>query len=317
VVHDFRSLGMTSERMSEYAILLHAWGQADPQGALDYALKNTGTNFARKTVLASWAGDDPEAALTWANAHAPEGKPNALLIGVIEGIAPRDLTRATEILGTLPRSEERGEALRAMLPLVLSDGLDPALAWSETIPDSVLRQGAVTFIAQSIADEDPQQAADIVLSLPEREFQERGLYGISASWADADPDGAMAWAENLDPELRDEAAAGIVADLARNDSLRAAEWIESLAGSTDIQPAVRTLVDAVSRKDPALALAWTTELETLREQERSYHSVLGDWMRRDAATARSWLESNRDQVPESVRRRFSPDRSDRPPPPGG
>ena len=63
VVADFRALGMTRERMSEYNMLLHAWGKVNPIGAISYAQANSKSDYAVKEVLASWATNNPNAAL--------------------------------------------------------------------------------------------------------------------------------------------------------------------------------------------------------------------------------------------------------------
>lgn len=308
VVAEFRSLGLTEERMSEYGILLHAWGQADPEGALDYAIENTGTPFARQTILASWAAYDPDAALAFANGNAEEGKPNGLLVGVIRGMAPEDLPRATHIMGTLPRSVERGEALRSILPLVLREGVDGALAWTGTIGESILRQGATTYIAESVAESDPRRAAEIVLALPDREFQTRNIDDISRRWAEESLDEAVAWAESLEPDVLSRAAEGIVAEMASDDPARASEWMESLAGTTNLDPAIGTFVRQAARSDPELALAWNGQVGSDRFREHNYHSVLGAWMRNDPEAARSWIAARSAELPESLRRRFGSDR---------
>ena len=116
VVADFRALGITEQRMSEYGMLLHAWAKADPEGALDYAIKNTGTPFARQAIMASWSSDDPEAAIAFARDNYEGEGANPLLVGIIRGIAPSDLSRASDLLQELPYSRERGDALQSILP---------------------------------------------------------------------------------------------------------------------------------------------------------------------------------------------------------
>ena len=80
VVASFRSLGMTESRMTEYAMLLSAWGKKDPLQALAYAQANTGNRFARTTILSTWASYDPAGAIQWAeqNHEAKEGEGNLL-----------------------------------------------------------------------------------------------------------------------------------------------------------------------------------------------------------------------------------------------
>ena len=91
VVASFRDLGLTRERMGEYAIMLTAWAKTDPVGALDYAKENTGTAFARQTILATWAQTQPDAAISWAEENFERGNrdntANPWLVGIIKGLA--------------------------------------------------------------------------------------------------------------------------------------------------------------------------------------------------------------------------------------
>jgi len=305
VVKDFRTTGMQGdERRTEYAILLHAWGQTDPQGALDYTINNTGTNFARQTVLASWASYDPDAATAFAEAnHSGEGA-NALMVGVIRGLASDDMNRATSLLQTLPRSRERGDALNSMIPLVLADGVDNAITWSNGITDEILRSGALTYIARDLSNRDPAQAAALVLSAPDEESRVRAIDDIAGSWAEQDLDAAIAFTEGLDPKLQSEAAEGVVGKLASKDPQKASRWMESLAANgTNLDPAIRSFVWNSFSKEPELAANWVGQMTSTRDSERTYHHVLGRWMGNDPEAARTWISTA--ELPESIQRRFA------------
>ena len=140
VVASFRGQGLTDTRMSEYSMLLTAWAKKDPLQALAYAEAHTGNRFARNTILTTWATTDPDAAIRWAQEHhnAEEGEGNPWMIGVIQGIAASDPVRASQLLAERPFSEERGEAMAALLPHLLAQGTDVAQKWAESISDEPL-----------------------------------------------------------------------------------------------------------------------------------------------------------------------------------
>lgn len=305
VVADFRALDITNSRFTEYGILLHAWGQADPQGALAYTLENTGTNFARQTVLASWASYDPNAAIAAAHANFEGDGANPLVVGVIRGLAREDLNRATGLMQDLPRSRERGEALESLLPILLADGVESALTWSDGITDESLRGATVANIARHISEEDPQRAAELALSLPDTDSQLRALDDITASWAEQDLDAAIAFTEGLDATLQGEAVEGVIRELASNDPVQASEWMESLAADgVNLDGAIGRFVWTTNSKEPELAASWIGQMSSEKESERYYHRFLGHWQSRDADAANAWMESN--ELPESVKRRFTP-----------
>lgn len=305
VVKSFRTTGMQGdERRTEYAILLHAWGQADPQGALAYTLENTGTNFARQTVLSSWASYDPEAAIAFAEANHEGDQANPLLVGVIKGLASENLNRATDLLQSLPRSRERGDALSSIIPYLLAEGVDTALTWSNGIADDALRSGAISTIAQNVAEEDPARAAELLLSAPDEETRVRAIDDIAQEWAGKDLDAAIAFTEGLDPALRAEAAEGVVGQIAEDDPVRASQWMESLAATdTNLDPAIRSFVWRAMGQEPELAANWIGQMSSPRDSERTYHHVLGRWMGSDPEAAKAWMSNA--ELPESIQRRFA------------
>jgi hypothetical protein len=108
-VAHFRSLGLTEDRMGEYALLLTAWAELDPTAALIYARENTQNGFATETILSAWATKDSEAAVRWAQANHQGDGANPYMPGIIRGIAASDPARATAAL-------QVGEAPLAALP---------------------------------------------------------------------------------------------------------------------------------------------------------------------------------------------------------
>jgi hypothetical protein len=305
VVKDFRTTGLQGDtRRTEYAILLHAWGQTDPQGALAYTIENTGTNFARQTVLSSWASYDPDGALAFAEANHTGDEANPLLVGVIQGLARDDMNRATSLLQTLPRSRERGDALNSLVPLLLADGVDSAVTWSNAISDETLRSGALTYIARDLSSSDPSKAAELVLNVSDQEAKIRAIDDIAESWAEQDLDAAIAFTEGLEPELQAEAAEGVVGELASKDPQEASRWMETLAANgTNLDPAIRSFVWNSFSKEPELAADWVGQMSSQRDSERTYHHILGRWMGNDPEAARAWMSNT--ELPESIQRRFA------------
>ena len=305
VVKDFRSTGMQGdERRTEYAILLHAWGRSDPESALAYTIENTGTQFARQTVLSSWSSYDPDAAIAFAEANHEGERANPLMVGVIKGIVGDDLNRATTLLQTLPRSGERGDALSAMIPHLLAEGVDNAIIWSNGITDEALRSGALSFIARDIAEDNPAQAAEILMTATDENSRLRAVDNIAEAWARQDLDAAIAFAEDLDPKLRAEAAEGVVGQMVGKDPIRASQWMESLAASgTNIDSSIRTFAWRAISDEPELVANWIGQMEDTRHSERTYHQILGRWVSNDPEAARAWIANT--ELPESVQRRFT------------
>lgn len=318
VVADFRALGITEQRMSEYGMLLHAWGKTDPEGALDYAMTKTGTPFARQAILASWVAEDPNAAIAFARANHEGEQANPLLVGIIRGIAHSDLSQATSLLQELPYSRERGDALQSMLPFVMENGADIALTWTEGIADARLKSGAITYIMTDLAESEPARAAELLISIGDNDAALRVADDIAGSLARSDLQQAISWSANLNDDIRGEAIEGIIGHYATKDPVAASEWLGSIANSstTNLDSAIRQFAWRSQREHPALAADWIGQIENPQRRTETYNGVLSRWWSSDPAAAEQWIQSAPD-LPEQIRtltdrlRQDGPQRQDR------
>ncbi len=300
VVADFRALGITEQRMSEYGMLLHAWAKADPEGALDYAIKNTGTPFARQAIMASWSSDDPEAAIAFARDNYEGEGANPLLVGIIRGIAPSDLSRASDLLQELPYSRERGDALQSILPYVMENGSDLALTWAAGIADAQLKSGAISYIMGDLAGSEPLRAAELLNTLDDRAAATRAADDVAGAFARVDLEEAKTWSIGLDDDLRGEAVEGVIGYYASQDPLAASEWLGSLSGTTNLDSAIRQFAWRSMGAEPELAAEWIGQIQSPERRNEMYNSILPRWLRSDRSSAEQWIQET-PELPESVR----------------
>lgn len=308
VVDAFRQLGITQDRWGEYEMLLTAWAKINPTEALDYASENTQGGFARNTILSTWASTNPDAAIAWAEAnHDDKERANPWLVGVIEGIAPYDISRATSLMETLPRSEERGQALNTLISQMMAKDPEDAKSWAASINDEYLRSGAYANTAAAIARQNPADAAQWLAGLGDVDALNRVGEDITRSWYRDSPEEATQWVTSLPPEAMSEAAEGVVGNVVREDPIQAAEWLSQIATANpdaNFDSSIRELVRGSVREDPELAATWVGGLTSNDDQTRYYHRILGEWNNRDAAAAQSWMQTNEENLPESIARRF-------------
>ncbi|MBK1832855.1 hypothetical protein [Roseibacillus ishigakijimensis] len=308
VVASFRDLGITRERWGEYRMLLTAWAKVDPQNALTYASENTDGTFARNTILATWAATNPEGAIAWAEAnHDNPDEANPWLVGVIEGLAPHDLGRATALMETMPRSRQRGDALESILSNMLARNPEDAKNWSATITDDVLRAGAYAMTAEAIARKDAEEAATWLAGTGDIDALNRVGEDIVEDWYRQSPEAATQWVTNLPPEAISEGAEGVIDNMVREDPVNSALWLSDLMTThpdTNFDSAVDELVRGSTRRDPELAATWVSAYRDEGHRNRNYHRVLGDWNNQDSQAAKAWMQQNIDSLPNSIRRRF-------------
>lgn len=305
VVASFRDLGITRERMGEYAIMLTAWAKTDPLGALTYAEENTGTAFARQTILSTWAQSQPDAAIAWAqeNFESKEGgnnDANPWMVGIIKGLAGSDLNQATTLLEELPYSRGRGDALSSVLSKLRTQGMDDAKAWALNLTDERLQSGAISRLAAEMADEDPAGTLAWVETVSP-EALERSASNVVQRWAEDDPESAMAWVEQQPEAIKAQAAEGMISTLAEDNPQQAAEWLNPYIGNPEFDDAIEKLVWKTSESDPLLSSNWIMNLTNERNQTRTYHRALRQMVQADAEATLSFIQNN--EVPEGIRER--------------
>lgn len=295
----FRSLGLTEERMGEYAMLLTAWAQIDPTAALAYTTENTRGGIATGTVLAAWASRDPESAIAWAEANHEGEEANPYMIGIIRSLAATNPTRATELLQGLPFSSERGEALQAMIPHLLKGGADAAKTWIAGLSDERLRDGATARFAEEMAKTDPAGTASWLLANL-GDASTRSVDEVFEEWAKTDRAAALASFANL-PEgaARSRALRGLVTIEARTDPQAAAALMNRHPTDVDDRMVLHFVWNSFD-KAPDIAASQIGLIEDQDRRNRMYERALDAWLDRDANAAQSWIDSA--NLPEPVLR---------------
>ena len=293
----FRSLGLTEARMGEYAMLLTAWAEVDPVSALAYTTENTSSGMATGTVLSAWASRDPEAAIAWAKANHQGDEANPYMIGIIRGLAGSDPIRATALLQEIPFSEERGEALQAMMPHVLQMGAESAKKWIAELTDERLRNGAVARFAEALAKQDPAGTASWLMENL-NETSVRSMDEVFQEWAKVDPAAAVANFESLPQgDARSRALRGIVMLDARNNPQAAADLMNRFpADITD--STVQHFIWNSFDKAPDVAASQIGMIKDEQSRNRMYQRALDSWLERDQAAAQNWIKSA--NLPASV-----------------
>jgi hypothetical protein len=302
VAEQFRSMDHFGDSRGEFNIILRGWAKTDPLGALKFAESSPDSRETTSTILAGWAGNDPSAAERWARDNFKGEGPNPWMSAVIRGVAATDLAEASRMIGTLPASRERGEAIDAISRALFVKGTDAALDYPSTILDPDLRAGFIDNIARRLAAKDASKAADWLASNPDADVQNRTARAIGDALARQDPAVAATWLKKLSPAAQAEAARGIIPRMSSGDITGTAQWVSSLNGIPNYDRVVEEFVWSCDQRAPEQSAAWIQGVANEEQRTRLYHRMLGDWSRRDAAAVKNWIANN--EVPPSVARRF-------------
>ncbi len=304
VATQFREMDHYGGADGGYELILRGWAKADPLSALDYIGKTGNSRGARSTVLSTWAGNDAAGAERWATDNFDGKGANPLMVSVIRGIASTDISRASELALGMPHSGERADAVEAITRALFMQGIDAAMAYPDSITtDDHLRGGFVAEIAERIAGRDPDKAATWLASMDQGDVQNRAARRVADALARTDSKKAAAWVATLKPEAQAEAARGVIPIMSSSDIAGTAKWVSGLAGAPGFDKVVEEFVWSCDQRAPEQSAAWIQGIADPKQQERTYHRMLGDWAKKDPAAVKQWVATN--TVPDSVFKRYS------------
>ena len=289
---------------SERSLILQAWAERDPHGALGFLQENEASDWERETAVATWAANDPQAAFAWASTAEDAGNVNNWLLGATRGIAATNPELARDFIAQLD-GRTRDQAIDAVRPYVMQYGFEYAANWISGVGDEAVRNRASREMARDLANLDPAQAGVWNAAIADTNTRRDVSETVSDRWARTDLEGARTWVESLPEDTKSEAAEGVARQFARQDPVAASQWLASLGDNPDLDGARRIFIEESFRRSPATSLEFVSNISDQRAQEGYYQRYLGGWMRRDEAAARDWINSNSQVLPERVVRRFN------------
>ena len=301
-VAQFRKMGITDQRFGEYALLLSAWAKADPLAALSFAKANTRNGFATSTILTTWAANDPEAAIQWAQTNHQGDGANPYFASIIRSLAGSDPVRATQLLTGMPKSQERGEALDAMMPHLLTQDGTAVREWIGKLTDDSLKDGAMMRAATTLAASDPAGTASWLAANPGQATQ-RTMDDVYTVWAAKDLPGAISSIAAVpDAENRSNALRGVVNQLVNTDPQSALALMNRLP--TDVSDRmVQQFVWRSFGSDPSLAINQINRISDECQRNDMYGRMVGSWLNKDPNAANAWLQTN--PLPAAVQQQLS------------
>jgi hypothetical protein len=291
VIEQFREFGLTEQRMGEYALLLTAWADADPEAALKYAKNSTDDRFATDTVLTSWASKDPAAAIRWAKVNFSGEGANPYLAGIIRGIVETDPTHATELLASMPRSEERAVALDAMMPHLLRQGNEATRAWIDNLKDPALKNGAMIRAGAAFADKDPAGTVAWLIKAP-GDAAASSMEIIYGNWAKTNQAAALQSYGTLPAgDIRSNALRGVIGNAIATSPKSAVPILDAYPNDLNDRT-MRNFVWRSFNADPTTAVSQIYRIKNEAQRDRMYSRMVGSWIDSDPTAARAWMNAN-------------------------
>jgi hypothetical protein len=275
------------------------WVAADPRHAAEFALAHPAghtTRMALEVIGKTWAGSDPEAALTFAlnlKDADTSGQGTALASEIVDAWAARDPGKATAWLAAADRTV-RNRFCGAMVEAWAARDSTAAMAWIQDNLDGSFRDHATASVLKGVAAGNPGAAAKLVSSMETSTARTRSAASVADKWFPAPgsrksvPPEAIAWLSSLDPASIEHVLGQTLSNWKENDFKSLADFLVSPAGQYAPSYAFSSAARNMSRKNPVEALAWAGRLpEELRSD--AVVSVFSEWQTSQPASAMDWL----------------------------
>ena len=318
--------------------LFNLWARSAPSAAAQKALSLAEGGARTEAVLEvayAWAQQDANASAAWVRGLGDAVLTGRATAAYAKGLALKNPRAAAEFVGNLVATEENNQALNVIARQWGATDPKPALTWADAIQDEEGRSHVLQAMLSAIAANNPVQAAqayaercqenslgfgfdsplyDIAQSL----FQTNGIdavvrfsesvseFGGSIvishavnTWASDDPAAATAWVLKQPDEARGDALSQ-VAIYAANRA-KPFEWAYSLPKVPSSDGARYYIASSLlSREDEdrPKAMELISQFTDTGKARANLRRLAARWLRMDAASARSWIESPNLLTPE-------------------
>ena len=302
VLEAYESMPFGFEHMQEYRMLLYAWGQFDPTGAIVYCNKRAsgmGAGFATTGVLEGWASRDPEGARAWVESPENAGMAKLYNMGLVRGWASRDLQAASSYVESLEPGDDVGKLVATLSNEHYKRGFGPATQWAESLADEKMKEAAFANLSRQVSRDNPETVAEWLQDHVDQPYAVKSFENLGKRWSETEPESAMGYFDELpEGKARNEGVEGIMENWAKKDPQAAGEWLNEREVGPELDPVLSTYARVVSNKDGAAAMNWAVAITEPKLQEKTVRQVGQNWYRQDKETVDAWLPES-DLSPET------------------
>ncbi len=265
------------------------------------------------SIAASYAQDDPRAALTWVLGLPPPRQ--QAVAAVLTAAAEIDFDAAVDL--SIEMMSDKTLPLTRVLPLAEYPERIPALAdrllhagtalipslrsllstWGRSSPDAAIDWLAVngtlvdpntaTLVALGFSGTDVEAAAHATSRMPGH-LRETWISAVTHQYAQYDPRSALAWLEQHSNEPQYEHwLQTVVGRLHAVDPVAAAHLVDGM-NPRAVERLVFAVANSLAQRDPGAAADWVLTQPESRIRTSTLGSVVDSWSRQDATAAERW-----------------------------
>jgi len=259
---------------------------------------------ALSNILFGWSTSQPDEALAWLNQLPDPDLRLTLLVRANTSYYTNTPEKSLPFALALPEGAYRTERLSLLLGAWAKIDADSVLAWMREHGHEPGVSAATTVVhgalIADLAREDPQAAITEWSSLTDLKTRLNALQSIVNAWGVKDPAAALQWAteqQKANPNIHyyggyDE----LVFLWAKRDPEAALRWVENSASTSphhtyQTDRYLQALGGTWSEKAPRAATAdLYTKIRDPRLRERALARHVAEWLTKDPAAARAWVE---------------------------
>ncbi len=287
-----QALPSEAERVAALNNIVADWAANDPQAALQFADQHPELSGAALGEIAkAWSKTDLTAASHWVES-LPEGqKKDAALLALAEATEARAPQTAAELCAALTTTQPSTMDVEAIARSMAKDDFARALEWARSRKDDPTRLAALSALAYTWAQRDPQGLAAYALGLPAGDAQTQCLSAACHQLAMSDLPAAMELLKPLaDGELRQDLLAQTARGCDQPHLESAAQYIAAMPAGEDQKAAIMGLLE--NWTDPARAATWLASFPETNSQSKPLQFVIKSWAQSEPAAAAQWLTNS-------------------------
>jgi len=274
----------------------------DAQRALSLALAEVDLRLRLdmlRAALRGWAKSDPDAAGDWALSHPSiidkSDAATAVLTGLIQNpdAAIRLFSHLSE---TDPgHAREFGNSLIAALS---NNGDFSRAAEFAAQGDAQYRNDWLAAAFGSWSQYQPQTAAAEAMKLPDPDLRQSAVQAAFTGWAQGDPKGLIAYAISLpDGQAKSFALTESLPSWAVNEPAAAAEWINQMPSSPELDQGIATVALSLDNK-PEVAVTWAESIADPQLRSTTLATLIRQWNESDPAAAQQYADTSTNIIGE-------------------
>ena len=296
VLETFETMPFGFEHMQEYRMLLYAWGQFNPIGAIEYCKQRAsgmGAGFATAGVLEGWASQDPLQAREWVENPENAGLDKIYNFGLVRGWASRDLQGASDYVFSLEGGKEVEKLVGILTQEINKQGFAKATNWAESLTETKYKESAFSSLSKRHSRDNPEKMARWLESHAEEGYAVKAMDDLGRRWSETDPEAAIDYFADLPAGKSQEMGIkSVVGNWAKEDPLAAGEWLNNRESGPELDSALSVYASTVSRKDGAAAMEWAISISDEKLQESTMRKVGQEWYRQDKDGVEVWLQES-------------------------